>query len=310
MMRVLVVDDDAVSRQILRAVLEHSGFEVVEFHDGLEAWEYLQRDPIRLIITNWMMPHMDGLELTRHIRAAGFLSYIYIILVTGNDTKAEVVNGLGAGADDYLIKPFDVKELAARVAIGKRILDLEDWHKDSLTTMEHMAMHDSLTELLNRRAIYTHAEAEMNRAKRSNQSVCLAMVDVDNFKHINDRFGHLAGDRALHLVAERLVSSVRNYNWVGRWGGDEFLLVMPECNEEVARLVCERILSSVRGEHILLQEGQSVEIHVSIGAVVVAGDEILPLDTIIQQADEVLYRAKQAGRDQLMIWNNTKSLRL
>lgn len=310
MMRVLVVDDDAVSRQILRAVLEHSGFEVVEFHDGLEAWEYLQKDPIRLIITNWMMPHMDGLELTRHIRAAGFLSYIYIILVTGNDTKAEVVNGLGAGADDYLIKPFDVKELAARVAIGKRILDLEDWHKDSLTTMEHMAMHDSLTELLNRRAIYTHAEAEMNRAKRSNQSVCLAMVDVDNFKHINDRFGHLAGDRALHLVAERLVSSVRNYNWVGRWGGDEFLLVMPECNEEVARLVCERILSSVRGEHILLQEGQSVEIHVSIGAVVVAGDEILPLDTIIQQADEVLYRAKQAGRDQLMIWNNTKSLRL
>lgn len=304
-MRILMVDDDPVSRRILRAVLERIGFEVIEFKDGQEAWEYLQKDAVHLVITNWMMPRVDGLELTRRIRAADFPGYIYIILVTGNDTKAEVVDGLDAGADDYLIKPFDVKELTARVSIGKRILDLEERHQNAMETMERMAMHDSLTDLLNRRAIYTHVDAELNRARRENQPLCLAMLDVDNFKAINDEHGHVAGDRALQLVADRLIHNIRNYNWIGRWGGDEFLLVMPGCTAEIAREICERIRNVIRSDRVLLPDGTSIEIHITIGAIEVSLNEPLPLDVLVQQADEVLYRAKHSGRDQVLVWDPT-----
>ena len=304
-MQILIVDDDPVARQILHSSLVRSGFQVLEKTDGQEAWEYMQRETVRFMITDWVMPGLEGLELIRKVRSANFPQYIYIIILTGKGNKSDVVDGLSAGADDYLVKPFDLSELRARVMIGKRILDLEDRLHSARDQMEVMAMHDSLTELLNRRAIYNHAQGEINRAHRDGRSCALALIDIDHFKQVNDYFGHLNGDQALRHVADCIVRSVRSYDWVGRWGGDEFLAVFPNTDRSAIGPIARRISTTIAGCPLILRDGNPVNIQVSIGISILNPDQgRASLDAAIQQADEGLYQAKESGRSQIVVWQD------
>jgi two-component system chemotaxis response regulator CheY len=291
-MRVLIVDDDPNLRLVLKYQITRAGHQVDEAADGQAAWELLQHEPIRLVITDWMMPNLSGPELIQLIRATDFHSYIYIIMLTAKEGKSDVIEGLEAGADDYLKKPFDAGELMARIKIGERILGLE-------TRLQELATHDPLTSLLNRRALYHHAEAELNRSRRDGTPMSLVLLDVDHFKTVNDRFGHLIGDQALKLVADILTNHRRPYDWVGRWGGEEFVVVLPNTTQAEAHLVAERMREGVAAATLPIPDGQQLEMRASLGvtSIRLTTAPFASLDILVQQADEALYRAKRAGRN-------------
>jgi two-component system, cell cycle response regulator len=295
MMRIAIVDDDPISRQILKSSLKRFGHEVIEAPDGEAAWQLIQDHSPRFIITDWLMPKMDGLELIRNIRAANLQNYTYIIIISGKEDKNDVVAGLESGADDYLVKPFDVMELRARVSIGVRILELEADLKIARDQMEAMAMHDYLTGLLSRRAIYTHLKGELDRSLRENHPLSIIMMDLDRFKDLNDQYGHLVGDQALCLVSDQILRNVRSYDWAGRWGGDEFLIVLPNTSAEEARTISERICSKISSIGIETPDHAKVYIQSSLGVITHKFGSI-SIDHLIHQTDNALYAAKIAGR--------------
>lgn len=295
-MQIAIVDDDPIARQILRSSLSRLGLEVVEFPEGGSAWEYFLANPPRFIITDWLMPNLDGLDLIRNIRSARFHGYTYAIILTGKEDKTDVVTGLSAGADDYLTKPFDISELRARVNIGLRILELEDDLNRAREQMERMAMFDYLTGLLSRRAIYSHLQGEIDRFHRQGGSLSIMMLDMDHFKALNDSYGHMVGDQALCLVAEQISQSVRPYDWAARWGGDEFLVVLPNTNREQAEAVSSRIHSRIRKLTLTVPDKEPLMLHISIG--VITTNEISEgIDGLIQAVDQALYTAKNMGKD-------------
>lgn len=301
-MRALVVDDDPNLRRIIGIYLSHAGYEVVEAVNGQAAWEHWQADPIQLIITDWMMPVMDGEELVRRLRAASAVAgYCYIIMLTARTGKGDVVVGLEAGADDYLTKPFDSRELRSRVTIGQRILDLEANLTEARRQMEILAMHDGLTNLLNRRAIHAHAESELSLANRQGSSVSLLLLDIDYFKAVNDTYGHAVGDQALRFVADMLMQKKRPYDWAGRWGGEEFLLVLPKANLEEGARVAERIRASLETTPLVLPDGREIHLRLSLGVSSTQGHltNTITVNQLLHQADEALYAAKAGGRNQV-----------
>lgn len=301
-MQIAIIDDDPIARQILRSSITRLGLEVTEFPDGSAAWDYFLTTPPRFVITDWLMPTLDGLDLIRNIRTARFHGYTYTIILTGKEDKTDVVAGLSAGADDYLTKPFDIAELRARVHIGLRILELEDDLIRAREQMERMAMYDYLTGLLSRRAVYSHLQGEMERFHREGSSISIMMLDLDHFKAINDSYGHMVGDQALCLVAEQITQSVRPYDWAARWGGDEFLVVLPKTTIEQAEGVSNRILSRIRKLTITVPDKEPLQMHTSIG--VVSTTEIRHgIDGLIQAADEALYSAKNKGKDCIVLRN-------
>ncbi len=301
-MRILIADDDPITRRLLQAMLARAGHEVLVAEDGQIAWELLQHESVRFVITDWMMPNLGGPPLVRRIRSAGFPAYTYIILLTAKDGKDDVVIGLQAGADDYLTKPFDPNELRARIAIGERILDLETRLREARDQMEVLATYDSLTGLLNRRALYKHIEAEMNRAERETEPMSLVLLDVDHFKVVNDQHGHLIGDQALRLVADTIAQNKRPYDWAGRWGGEEFLLALPGATLTEAGAVAERVRAAVAAAALPLPDGRRLHVQVSLGVTSMAPTARQPLDALLQQADEALYRAKREGRNRVCLF--------
>lgn len=303
-MKILIVDDDPVLRQILQTYLVRAGYEVALAEDGRAAWEIWQKEHLRLVITDWMMPIMDGPELIRRVRGASFSGYTYIIMLTAKEGKNDVVFGLEAGADDYLTKPFNAGELRARISIGERILGLEANLNQALTRMEELATHDPVTSLLNRRALYTHAEAELNRATRDRKPLSFVMLDIDHFKSVNDRFGHLMGDKALNVVAATLAHNKRPYDWAGRWGGEEFLLILPSTDLAEATMVAERLRTSIHEASIPLTNGETLSLQASLGVASTsqAPDAAYTLDLLVHQADEALFRAKRAGRNRVCVF--------
>jgi len=255
-----------------------------------------------MLLVDWMMPGLDGPELIRRIRGAGWPGYTYIILLTAKSGRDDVVEGLNAGADDYVTKPFRRDELLARMGVGSRILDLETRLSESLAREEALATLDSLTGLPNRRALYDRARAELNRAQREKKSIGLIMMDIDDFKPINDQFGHAAGDEALRLVAEVLQKSKRDYDFTGRWGGDEFLAILPGTSILQAGLVAERIRASIDKVRLEADGAGAVVLRTSLG-VACASPAFHPveLDELLQQADSALYRAKAEGRNRVCL---------
>jgi two-component system chemotaxis response regulator CheY len=255
-----------------------------------------------------MMPGTDGLDLIRQIRTARLERYIYVILLTARNTKLDVVDGLEAGADDYLIKPFDPNELLARVAISKRILQLEASLREARDHERTLARHDSLTGLFNRRAIYEHAEAELARADREDSPISLILLDIDYFKEVNDHHGHLIGDQTLYLIAATISRNKRPFDWFGRWGGEEFLMVLPNTNLQEACQVAERIRTSVSEVNLPLPGGRSFRRTISLGVTSAPATSLSSLDILLQQADSMLLLAKERGRNQISVYHDPSDL--
>jgi two-component system chemotaxis response regulator CheY len=299
-MRIIIAEDQTVARRILEAGLRKSGYEVEAFADGRAAWQRFQEEPSRLVVSDWMMPRMDGLELIRRIRGAGIARHTYTILLTARSEKNDVISGLAAGADDYVTKPVDYRELAARVAIGRRMISLEDNLLATQERLERLATYDGLTGLLNRQAILERAETELARARRTRTSVGAIMIDVDYFKRVNDRGGHLQGDRVLVTIAQLLMDQVRPYDLVARWGGEEFLVVLPDAGPQDAQLVAERVRRTIAESEIALDGGESIRVQISAGVAARVADGS-PIDRWIKEADDALYEAKRAGRNQVVM---------
>jgi two-component system, cell cycle response regulator len=304
-MRVLVADDDPLVRQVLCALVRAFGYSVQAAEDGLEAWEIIQAEPITLLISDWQMPRLDGPALIRQIRAAGLPRYVSCLLLTVRDQRTDRIHGLDAGADDYLVKPVDPDELRARLAVIARMLRLEQDLRDSNARLQqlaeqlrHQAAHDALTGLLNRQGLQSQAARELARAERAGQPLAALLLDIDHFKQVNDQHGHAVGDQALAHVAALLHAALRPYDLVGRWGGEEFLLLLPNTTPAAACAIAERVRTRIAATPLVIANQRMITLQASIGiAGCFAGAP--DLDTLVAAADQALYAAKAAGRNRV-----------
>jgi two-component system cell cycle response regulator len=294
--KVLIAEDDPVSRRLLEAFLRKWGYEVQVVCDGGEAWEALQGpEAPSLVISDWMMPDMDGLDLCRRIREKERTGYTYFIILTAKGRKEDSIEGLKAGADDFLIKPFDHEELKYRVRIGERIIQLEQ-------KIMQMASTDFLTGVLNRRAFMERMEVEINRSGREKTSLSLIMADIDHFKKINDAYGHQVGDVVLQNFAQQIRKSSRPYDFVGRYGGEEFVACLPGANASQTGAAAERMRKGVEEMRSMTQHlSEAVVITGSFGVSCLKEGSQEDMDSLIRQADEALYRAKLGGRNRVCI---------
>jgi len=303
-MRVLIADDDMISRTVLKVLLSKWGYGVLEAEDGEQAWNILeQENSPRLVVVDWMMPGLDGPGLCRRLREVGDRSYHYIILLTSRDSKEDIIGGLNAGADDYITKPFMPQELEVRLRVGGRILALQKSLEKALALQRYQAQHDPLTGILNHGEILQVLEKEITRAERQGSSLAVLMGDLDHFKKVNDTYGHVAGDAVLVDVAERMRKNIRLYDSIGRYGGEEFLLVLPGCTEDEAFQIANRILKNIQSHPVQFQ-GNSIPVTISLGlAFNKVGERSEQID-LVQAADTALYQAKQNGRNRAAIAND------
>lgn len=291
-MKVLVADDSPISRHLLQVSLCSSGYETHLVADGPEALQMLeQEDGPKLAILDWMMPNLDGVEVCRAIKMRAAEPYVYIILLTAKGRQEEINEGLEAGADDYITKPFDLQELKARLRVGRRILELHE-------QLASQARHDSLTSLLNRSAILEVLQKELIRSIREKTPVAAIMTDLDHFKDVNDTYGHLAGDAVLREASRRLSASLRASDAVGRYGGEEFLIVAPSCGAAGGADLAERLRESICGVPIDAS-GRTIVVTMSFG--VAATCELKQVNQLLHMADEALYAAKKAGRNRVEV---------
>jgi two-component system, cell cycle response regulator len=300
---VLIAEDDPVFRRILQSCLQSWNYKVRACDNGLDAWNVLQQEHApQMAILDWMMPGMDGIEMCRRIRSLQPDPYRYVLLLTAKDDKHDVVQGLEAGADDYLTKPFNVDELHARVRVGKRILELQKELIQARESSRFEALHDHLTGLWNRGAVLNLLQREEQRRQRSGEALGVIMVDVDHFKAINDSYGHLVGDVVLTEVSKRLTASVRGYDSVGRYGGEEFLIIVPGCDPQGLIISAER-LRGVIAESPINGTSGPIPVTISVGLVSVGPGNLKPVEHIalVQAADSALYRAKAKGRNRVEI---------
>lgn len=295
-MKVLIADDSATSRALLRSVLTGWGYEVVTARDGGEAWDILsQPDAPSLVILDWVMPVMTGPEVCHNVRETLREPYTYILLLTSKGSKTETVEGLNAGADDYIVKPFDEHELQVRLRAGKRIIDLQMDLLQAREELRERAEKDLLTMLPNRSAITSALDKEVSRCHRDRRTVGVILLDIDHFKRINDTYGHFAGDAVLRETAGRLRSNTRPYDQVGRYGGEEFLVVLPNCDLEQASQQAERMRVKLQ-ESPMVIDGNELTVSASFGVTVSDGSE-RHSDLFVRVADEALYKSKALGRN-------------
>jgi diguanylate cyclase (GGDEF)-like protein len=295
-MHILVADDDPLVRRLVEATLRQLGHDVTAVVDGDEALDVLLRPGApRVAILDWMMPAADGLDVCRMLRQQS-TSYVYVIMLTGRDRPEDMIEAMEADVDDFLTKPLDVAELRAHLRTAERIVRLQQRLLEAQDTLWHQAMHDSLTGLWNRAMILSQLSQELNRVQRSGNPVSVLLVDLDHFKAVNDTYGHARGDEVLQHAAKRMSANLRAYDCIGRYGGEEFLVVLPDCDIEGARIVAERIREAVAA---LDAEGLvPCKVTVSLG---LASTEFAPAhqQVLLHAADAALYRAKHAGRDRV-----------
>jgi len=300
-MNVLVAEDDSVSLRVLQTFLEKWGWNVVVARDGAEAWTLLQEECAPpMAILDWMMPGMDGVQVCREVRRLPEQRYTYLILLTAKFQKQDILDGFEAGADDYLTKPLDANELRARLRAGCRILELQEQLRQAYAAAEFRATHDANTSLWNRAAILGAAHAELSRAQREGTSVSFIMADLDHFKQVNDVYGHLAGDAVLREAAQRMQSCLRPYDSLGRYGGEEFLIVVPATVPASGMRVAERVRAMIAQAPVETPEGR-ICITVSLGVAGSPGASPVEVDQLLRLADTALYRAKHEGRNRVAL---------
>jgi diguanylate cyclase (GGDEF)-like protein len=293
---VLVVDDSPVYRKLVEQVLAGEPFSLIFAGNGAEAMDLFQQHSPCMVITDWMMPDFSGLELCQRIRSDNARPYTYVILMTSNTEKGNVVKGLQAGADDYLTKPFDPGEMLARIGVGRRIIDLNREIALKSQKLEEAARTDPLTGLPNRRAIEDWALRQLRGAARHGYWLWVVVGDIDCFKTINDTFGHDAGDIVLKTFGDMLKKSTRASDICGRMGGDEFLMVVTHVEPDQI----EATINRFRGQFAALSfpfQGQSVTVQASFGVTGFHSKDAMEFSTLVRKADQMLYEAKRAGRN-------------
>jgi diguanylate cyclase (GGDEF)-like protein len=301
--RVLIVEDDPMSQKLLMAALKKEGYGFAVARNGQEAIDLYCQEFFSIIITDWMMPEMDGLELCRLIRGMKIDRYIYIIVLTGQSSKTDLVKGLEAGADEYIVKPIHQAELRVRLKSACRILDLESSLKKSMAEIRELSIRDRLTGSFNRVYMDYQLEQEIMRSSRYHHYLSILMCDLDHFKIINDTYGHLAGDEVLKKCVDKISSSVRNgVDWMARYGGEEFVIVLPETDHTGALRVAERMRERIAAAPVDFV-GCEIDITASFGSVTLipndqGGHRIM--EQVLNVADTCLYQAKNDGRNRVV----------
>jgi two-component system, cell cycle response regulator len=294
--RVLIVDDSPVYRKLMEQVLEAEPYTLMYAKNGKEALELYREHAPAIVITDWMMPDLSGLDLCHQIRRDTSHGYAYLILMTSNSAKTNVIQGLRAGADDYLTKPFDAGEMLARIEVGRRTVQLHQELAAKSRRLEEAARTDPLTGLPNRRALEEWACNYLHGAARHGFYFWVALCDVDSFKAINDTFGHEAGDTVLRVFSELLMGSIRKSDVCGRLGGDEFLILMTHVDPADIQLTFNRLREKF-AELSFPFAGQAVKLTVSFGVAGFEGKALVDLKTLLREADRMLYEAKRQGRN-------------
>lgn len=300
-MKILLAEDDEVSRYVVSETLRRWGYEVVSAADGEQAWSLLQsKNAPQLALLDWVMPGLDGVEVCRRVRARGSEPYVYILLLTSKGQKQDIIQGMGAGADDYIKKPCDPQELQTRLSAGHRIIKLQTELLEARESLRYLALHDSLTGLVNRKEVLERLKSETDRSSREGSSVGVLLVDIDHFKLVNDRYGHADGDQVLVEVASRMRAALRSYDVVGRYGGEEFLVILPGCDSLKSELQAERLREAIANKTISLSQGP-ITVTVSIGIMAKECDTNDSPSQLIGAADAALYHAKAAGRNRVSL---------
>jgi two-component system, cell cycle response regulator len=302
--KILVADDNAIFLDLLNKMLLSWDYEVILVTDGQQAWDCLRRhDGPRLALLDWMMPGLEGADVCRRVRASIHDRYVYIILLSVRADPKDIVEGIESGADDYVVKPFQSDELRARLRTGLRILALQNELVQAREALREQATLDGLTGLWNRRAIYEILQNELARSGRTSEPLLVLMADLDGFKPVNDRFGHLVGDAVLRQVAARMRASVRRYDAVGRYGGEEFLIVLPGCDLPAGLAYADRIRDAIAAEAFLAGDTH-ITLTCSLGAACAFSPASQQADDLVREADSALYRAKNKGKNRVETVSN------
>jgi two-component system cell cycle response regulator len=298
--KVLIADDSRVYRKLLEQQLfALDSCSVLVARSGQEAIEIFEKQRPALVITDWVMPDLSGIELCQKIRAVKS-DYTYIIILTSNSEKKDIVKGLSAGADDYLTKPFDQDELLARIRVGIRLVDLQRQIEEKNRLLEELALTDALTGLPNRRAVVAWSDRQLEAAARHGFAFWVVLMDLDHFKNVNDTYGHEAGDTVLKKFGEILKVNTRASEMSGRIGGEEFLQVITFADEEGIRIVTGRIRQQIVEETFHFG-GNDFKVTASFGAAGFSGNKAPEFSGLVGLADAALYRAKHLGRDRIEI---------
>jgi two-component system, cell cycle response regulator len=305
--RVLIAEDDPVSCHLLKSFLVKWDYDVAVVTDGMAALKILEADDTpRLAVLDWMMPGMEGVQICQRIRERKNRPYVYVLLLTARSEKRDLLRGLELGADDYLTKPFDSEELRARLLVGERILTLQDDLIAAREELRFRATHDLLTGISNRGTVMDALRNELSRQVREQRSFGVILVDIDHFKNVNDTYGHLCGDEVLQAVSRRLKECVRPYDTVGRYGGEEFLIIASAANTKGTLALAERIRSVLESKPVVTHAGE-VRITASLGAAISTDARGGDPQTLLRLADKALYRAKELGRNRTELAGSPES---
>ena len=299
MINILIAEDEPVSCRILSSLLDKWGFGVITADNGIDALEYLEKDrSIRIALIDWNMPQLTGPDVCKKIKELYPENPPYLIMLTAKTEKTSIILGLESGADDYITKPYDSGELRARIRVGERMTELQTRLIDTGKKLEYEASHDSLTAVYNRKTVMELLDKEHSRAERQNTAFSIALIDIDDFKMINDKYGHQTGDEILSGLVSLINDTLRNYDIVGRYGGEEFLIVLPETDAGTGFQVLERMAESIRKNPVKTRSGNLI---ITVSAGLCGYSPGINADKMISIADTAMYEAKRLGKDRVIL---------